>query len=905
MFDPSPRLPRLRCCAGLLLVLGLGACGAATVGDLASAEEGVGGGVDLLPSSDVEVKGVVGVGNASALFRNVDDGVSFSSADDSTTYVRGAVGISSASHTVGYSGAPAGVVTGLSVHFRAQRGSAQGTVQSSVYDGATLLKSGPVHTLSGWANYSDVFTGLSLPDANLVRTSLTFRNTSSSGALRYTQVWVTAVIKPVTPPGADAGVPPEGGTGGILLPLEVLGTDGYTVTATLPVTDPTGINALYLRGNSLGYRNGLSARSGQAKASVSFNGGAFLPLTNATALVALPEKSYGGIGGGFHTVRLTLPISGVHAGANTVSFRFNATDGVTSGYRVLELNLMRGGTPVLPPSAFSTEDPFLWRAPNPSAAAAGGALWRQQGLLQDGTGKTFTAACADCHAVDGRDLKYFNYSNWSIEVRARFHGLTDVQGEAIASYIRSVPITPSVTARPWSPTYQPAAGSDSRSAQEWSAGGGLGAVLDDERQMLPALLPPGSTWAQVAETRGTLNLREIPIAIQLPDWNMWLPAVHPMDVWGADFLQGAANQAYQKLLATLPGLVSTPTSALVQAVGGFDRGARAYVGLGRTDSTGQGPWRTLNGTTVNRVPASIGREHAKLYLAQWMAVKHWELMQTSGAETLPLVVLPPVNGVIRGEARGWPSSGQSVWAIAPHMSADNKETFTGQDPIVGTYLTTAWYQLQLTLNPAMRLATDTTPMDWEYHLDHMTYLYDITRVPQSLRYMQTMIKAYQQRDNGLGPSALGWQMRFLHPWQVYGATNGSTAFFDSLDTYAPGLRSRILSGMLSSLLTLFETRPEFALARWPRRDPTVYDNSTHSYWYALESTSYTPKAWSGSGDVFAQPNYNQADSFYRLLPRLKAEGVDGATLSRLVAWCQSAWPQGNWSTLAAKAANTQ
>ena len=37
------------------------------------------------------------------------------------------------------------------------------------------------------------------------------------------------------------------------------------------------------------------------------------------------------------------------------------------------------------------------------------------------------ATCADCHAVDGRDLKYFNYSNRSIIERSKFHNLTQTE----------------------------------------------------------------------------------------------------------------------------------------------------------------------------------------------------------------------------------------------------------------------------------------------------------------------------------------------------------------------------------------------------------------------------------------------------------------------------------------------
>ena len=52
--------------------------------------------------------------------------------------------------------------------------------------------------------------------------------------------------------------------------------------------------------------------------------------------------------------------------------------------------------------------------------------------------KELHAHCTDCHAEDGRDLKYFNYSNLSIIERAKFHGMTAEDGRDIAGYIRGL-----------------------------------------------------------------------------------------------------------------------------------------------------------------------------------------------------------------------------------------------------------------------------------------------------------------------------------------------------------------------------------------------------------------------------------------------------------------------------------
>lgn len=695
----------------------------------------------------------------------------------------------------------------------------------------------------------------------------------------------------------DAGTPyPTDAGSRVVLPLEVIGADGYTVTARFSLTDATGITQLFIQGNRLGYEQGLSTKSGQAKASVSINGGAFLPITAATASVLEPEKTYGGIGGGFHTIRLTLPVTGLRAGANAIDFKFNGTDGMTSGYRVVSFNLLRAGSLVLPASAFIEEDPSTWTAPRPAEAAQGRTLWtKENALTLPNGGGSLRTSCSACHSEDGRDLKYFNFSNWSIIQRSVFHGLTQVEGEQIASYIRSLNTPAPAMARPWNPPYQPGPGLDARPAEQWAAGAGLSAVLASDGDMLPFFTAIGP-WTTVASTSGTLNLREMPVALQFPDWNAWLPVHHPLNVWGDTFKNGPANQAYLKLRTDLPALVANPGPTLAARVGDLDDGVRSFIGAGRTDTIGQGPWRTQNGTNVNNVPASVGIERAKLGLAQWMAVKHWEVVQQFNLETLPAKVFPPSAGVVRGEVRGWPSSGQSVWSNAPHMAADTLRAFAGQSMLLGAYLSSVWYQLQMTLNPGMRQHVDTTPVDWQYHFSFLRHLEEESGRSQVLRFHQSMIKATQMRDNGLGPTSLGFQLRYLHPSQVFADATGSTVFFDALDSYQPGLRNAVLEAELLSFLGQVK-KPEYALATWPRRVATLYDNSTHSYWYALETTSFVPTAYSGAGEVFTQPDYNHANSFYRLLPRLKARGISLATRQQLVNFCKAAWPAGAWDGL--------
>ena len=53
--------------------------------------------------------------------------------------------------------------------------------------------------------------------------------------------------------------------------------------------------------------------------------------------------------------------------------------------------------------------------------------------------------------------------------------------------------------------------------------------------------------AAVFAPDGDLKLREIPIAFQMPDWNHWLPQVHPLDAWGERFAASQLSRMYATL----------------------------------------------------------------------------------------------------------------------------------------------------------------------------------------------------------------------------------------------------------------------------------------------------------------------------------------------------------------------
>ena len=701
----------------------------------------------------------------------------------------------------------------------------------------------------------------------------------------------------------------------IVLPLEVLGPDGYTEEVTFDLKETSGVSHLYLKIHRPSYRDALSNPERGAKASVQLNDGGWIDLTNQTAEVYEPAAAYGGLGGGFHTLRLKVPVSSAQTGQNTLRFRFNGTDGFTSGYRVLEFNLLKGEQAVLSEAHFAQDDPAQWSAPSGKASdiAQGKDLWNTKPLLESPLSSTvLKATCGDCHAQDGRDLKYFNYSNWSIEERSKFHGLSGTEAHQIASYIRSLDASAPASARPWNPPYQPGPGLDARPAEEWAAGVGLDGVLEKDADMLPYLFPEGTSEAAIAkivDTDRMLNLRELPIALQFPDWNEWLPESHPRDVFPTTFEPGKANQSYQDLrddlLVNRDGLIAN--KQLPGKLGTLMNGTISYFTEGQTDNHWQ--WRVRESPVLNARHAAFSVDRAKEQLAKWVAVKSWEVMTEFELQD----VAPQLYE--RGEVRAWPLKTRSVFNVAPHIVAQNKNHFDDQDPLLGEYRSSIWYQLQMTLNAGQKVPTAEHPVDWPYQQRHLRELAERSEVWDGLRHIATNIKVYQERDNGNGPARRGWELRVTHPHWLYSNPNGDTRLMESLDQAAGGLKNRVVNSMLREFLERVNG-PGFEPENWTR---VTHEESSTKRWAGIEPEDYVPVAYSGPGytgqayhfkndnyygpdKIFFFPEHFHADNFYRLIPLFAQSGVDKQVLNALVDWCQMMWPAGDWDSVRAQEA---
>jgi len=532
----------------------------------------------------------------------------------------------------------------------------------------------------------------------------------------------------------------------VVLPIEVVGENGMTATVTVdvPAARAREARSLWMQIHGLSYADMVG---------VQVNSSAWFSLNNNTVAVAEPGKSYGGIGGGYSTLGLTLALAAdtVVEGPNTIRFRFNKSDGVVSGFRVVAFNLLTGDSrKILAADAFTQDDPDTWTAPlrDPESIRAGQELWLRGQLKASNlpSAAQIRARCSDCHAQDGRDLKYFGFSNASIVARSRFHGLSELQGQQIASYIRSRPV-PS-PGRPWNPPYQPGPGLDAQPVASWAAGAGLSWALDSDDATLRFIF--AASDGRISRTAfrpdGNLNPREIPIALQLPDWSHWLPRVHPLDGWGPAFQNselfelygGESKQSLRSSLASpdLPALIAS--GRIVTAFDKWTNARRAFLK----------PYVERRGVTWSPDLA------LKAYSTQlWQLVKTWELTQEFGLEGRGRELFGAT-----GESRTWFNTIPASTAPAAVNIPDGPSGMGGS-ALTNQYFNMSWYELQVLVNSGNHRHRDRLPIDWIYVIGRFQDLYRESRRPEPARLLVAVIKAMQSTDPRLGPEdvAQGWR----------------------------------------------------------------------------------------------------------------------------------------------------
>lgn len=734
------------------------------------------------------------------------------------------------------------------------------------------------------------------------------------------------------------------GWGQIILPVEIMGAEGTIESRTfdLDETQQSSAYELFLLVNNLGYEN---------KASIRINDGNWLKLNHSSVNLYYQEKARGGMKhGAYSTIRFTVPATGFVVGTNTISFKFNFSDGISSGYRVVKFNLFDGGgNELMPEEMFEEDDPDTWEAPFTDQASIdeGKDLWYNAPLWSnylhpDSTGfwydyelkpfQPIRATCSDCHTQDGRDLELFAYSNESIIERAKFHNLTEEEGQKIASYIRSLSSTANKVnrnGRPWNPPYQPGPQLKGKSIDYWHAGAGLDAVLDDDEDMIDYMFPNGVDSASVANYFDSDKMEEwteVPVAIQFPDWKHWLPMVHPKDAYNGNGFYDETysnpqwpynpERAYEYFRTYLEGKAGGPGKRIniagknpqdmMNEHQNWRKNYRFYQSQYLSGSSiivdTDKHWRSELGDALDNLSDGIGLEFASTSMARLMAVKNFEIMQEFEMQDQAPDYLKAED---QPSSRQWfhHTDSKNVFEVPAHITGcviDDCQEFLGQGEATGQFESTVWYQLQLVLAAGNGNQSHNGPVDYNYQPEFILRAGLNSDILEPMRYYFSLNHLYQTKtwSGDTNPNnADGFRIRVQGPWYFFGkeadAGKSQLQGYDPgfwptlLDRTKPGLTKWVLDAQIRQFLKEVQ-KPQNAISGWTRYD--VGGNKAQN----LDPESKTESEILDVTEGFSSSVPIYADHMYWVIPLAQDFGVDCDLIEQMIDWSQEAWPLINW-----------
>ena len=765
----------------------------------------------------------------------------------------------------------------------------------------------------------------------------------------------------------------------IKLPVEILGAEGLIKERRFIIDEDQLANTdkIWFQVNNLGYED---------KAALKINDNDWVNWNHQTVSISSPEKERGGMAhGGYSTIRFTIPASGLKIGDNKLSFKFNSSNAIANGYRVVDFNLIDNeGDKILGSGYFYEDDPLDWKSPYYEDGAEpvdiatkinqGKNLWyygrngtpSQEGeplisnyLKEGAKGQWYgyelggqapiKAKCTSCHVHDGLDLEIFSYSNLSIVERSKFHGLTEEEGELIASYIRSLsgedPGSGKIGryGRPWNPPYQPGPQLADQPIEKWAAGAGLDAVLEKDEEILPYLFPEGTEQEAVNtvyDSEKDDDQTLLPLAIQFPDWKHWLPMVHPMDAftvdgyWENESIDYNPKRGYRKFRTFLEankekyssGNISIEDAeALMDANTSFWKQYRFFLAQGAEDGIGN-HWRTEGGTAQTKLAEGMPREFAATSLARLMAVQFFEIMNEFEFQDKAhwFTEYPEVD---HPNERQWFGKMYQVFEIPAHFQAsvdkpkDGSEGnyFYGQAIETGQFESSNWYELQNVINGGNGMNSHNSPVDYNYTPMFILRASKSSGIKEPLRYYHALNEMYQVKtwSGGTSPNdGKGFRIRVMGPWHFYGMTFRNNfekfqpgEFFASLDDVDSGLSVKILNAQLSQFAKEIEDGDADT-------DEDMYNEGKNKL-YNLDGSIYWERGDS-NGDMSNKLDAKETttddlligqdlldnnevnhwvDKMYYLIPIFEDLGADYDILMRVYNWSKSAWPFVNWSLI--------
>ena len=358
--------------------------------------------------------------------------------------------------------------------------------------------------------------------------------------------------------------------------------------------------------------------------------------------------------------------------------------------------------------------------------------------------------------------------------------------------------------------------------------------------------------------------------MQLPDWNAWLPEVHPEDVWGEFFrkttpIEGSPNNKRGDVLGhygQLQGDLRRKGVARLLELGYLDNRVEGFSAAGvKYFLDGR------YGGGLSRRPRGMRAEVAVRSVRHWTVVKLWEVNQAFGLEDESARVYGA-----GADRRSWLGVARQVFDLAPHLTADQGGAFAFQNNRAGRVTSTIWYQLQAILNAGNRQGGSNTPIDWNYHPNFISSIHDDGAPFLTAATWIKQIQSFHYKGKVLSEEPY---VRQGHPGRW-----GGFAVFRNME---PSKRAALFSAPFAAYMTVVEN-----YNGWERADKA-------QRW---EPASYTPKPLGGQTSwTKASHTGRYADLWYAMIPTFRMWGVNGSVLDRATNWGQKMWPKGNWGAV--------
>jgi hypothetical protein len=350
---------------------------------------------------------------------------------------------------------------------------------------------------------------------------------------------------------------------------------------------------------------------------------------------------------------------------------------------------------------------------------------------------------------------------------------------------------------------------------------------------------------------GYLNARELPIFLQLPDWNHWLPRIHPMDAWGSQFTKSTFNSAYRTVRSEM--VANNPTSYY------NSRYDITQWSVGRDDllipieQSYKAPW----------TPAQVNAVYSS---AKWFLVKHWELMQEFQLEDFGQTYF----NLSKADFRAWPDN--SPFMTSPnmlHIPVGSPGLSNGRS-VTHIYDSYIWYHLQLIVHDGNGTQQGPSPIDWPYVHG---FLKDLdshsSQVPDGtleLAWLKKVLQLAWQLEPGPQDNQSGWSpqandlSRLVHP-----------DYLPMWNATSPAIEATVLDSYIQ--------------------------NWVKSVWRFQPSQFYKGGWASPREQLGSSVDGITGDRIYFSIPRLHHFGVSQSTVNSLAAWAATVWPNTKWTPL--------